>query len=349
MMSEKLTRRQFLQKGGILATGILAASMQDQERHISSDIPQFASEILGTNVSARAIEWYGLPLEKTLDNIFSLPGKRVRIAIPFDEVHPKEKEWYFDKADLIIQKAIDHGKIINLQIGVKTIGYPEVHIPLFLRQQFPYLMDPNTQIDQDPHVQEHILTYLDKVSKRYLSLSGISTIHVENEAFSKNLPVARGRYITTDFNEQEIAVVKDNDPFKRPIVQNLPIDTPRFIPYVLDHANIVGVNVYNQAGNAPYVQNILHFVTHPFFAPLLSMAKNKYGTQLFVTEYQTAPWINEHRQPVHPFELATAVSGLRDVQRVNPDGLFLWDIEQVMWRAQQGETKALEVINLLAA
>src|SRR5581483_7704001 len=181
---------------------------------------------LGININPKAMRYFGLDEKKTIQKVLSLPFSRVRVAIPFDEVLSSKSDFDFSKTDYLIDQAIEKKKTIDLQLGIKTIGWPEFHIPLWLSKQFPTLLSKREQIDKNDFVQGLIFEYLEQTTKRYLKYKQIGTIQVENEAFSKRLEVTNYRYLSTDFHKKETAVIQKQNKLKRPLVQNLPLDTP---------------------------------------------------------------------------------------------------------------------------
>lgn len=291
----------------------------------------------GLNIHLGGIRWFGLDEKRTIERLFSLPIKRVRIPIPFDEVNPKKDKWDFSKRDWLIAEAIKHNLIIDLQMGIKTIGWPEVHAPQWLFEQFPDLHEKGIQIDHDPEVQRYVLAYLKKTSERYLKHKEIATIQVENEPFSKHLHVSNYRYISQECNKQEVTLVKSMDPYNRPFIQNIPFDTPEAIPYALRTADIIGLNIYNQ-----YHLPLPEFAYWQWLQALSKTARVMHK-KIFITEYQTAAWIDESK-PSIPFSLEKFHEGLKQIEKLQPEAVFLWDVEQVLAKGTEEHKKLLTQI-----
>jgi hypothetical protein len=284
---------------------------------------------MGLNINSKAMLWFGLSEQETIEKLLAMPHKHVRIPIPFDEVNPQKGVWNFSKQDYLIEQAIKHKKKIHLQLGIKTIGYPEIHAPSWLLEQYPYLTEKGVQLDRDPGVQVAVLQYIEKAANRYLPQKGIASVQIENEPFSKRLGVTNFRFLSTEFHQKELELVKK---YHIPLVQNIPFDTPYAISHTL-YADILGLNIYNQCGNPWWLDKLLWIGMYATctIAALL-------GKRVFITEYQVAPWINEKKEPSHPFTEKACDEGLEAIKILRPEIIFLWDIEQKIWRKEHSLT-----------
>lgn len=281
---------------------------------------------LGINMEFGAQRFFGLPEKETVDQILALPFEHLRLSIPFSEVRPTPTTWDFKRRDFVMEEAIKLKKKIHLQIGIKTTGWPEVHVPKWLVEKYPYLMEKGCQLDKDPDVRKYTLEYLAKVIERYGKYKEIVSIHIENEAFSKRLQVSNYRFISKSFWEEEIALVRKLDKLKRPLVQNIPIDTPENIRYVLKNADIVGFNIYNQI-NHPSLR--LYWLYIQGVMKLVKRAKKP----IMITEYQTAAWLHGNKTARYEFTEKRFKEGLTKIQRMTPEAIiFLWGIEQRIWK-----------------
>lgn len=283
---------------------------------------------LGLNMEFGAMRFFSLPEKETIDQALALPFEHLRLSVPFSEVHPTPTTWDFKRRDFVIDEAIRLKKRLHLQIGIKTTGWPEVHVPKWLSEKYPYLLQKGCQLDKNPDVRKYTLEYLEKVIERYGKHTEIVSIHIENEAFSKRLQVSNYRYISKSFWEEEVALVRKLDKFKRPLVQNIPLDTPESIRYVLKNANIVGFNIYNQ-------------INHPsprlfwlYIRSMMNLTKRS-KKPIMITEYQTAAWLHGNKMPRYEFTKKRFEEGLTKIQNMAPQALiFLWGIEQRIWKKE---------------
>ncbi|GEM_PF-6833813 len=293
-------------------------------------VPTFTPNQLGINIHYRNFTWYGLDEKKTLKELLSLPFEHVRIPIPFNEVNPQKGVWDFSLRDQIIEQALKHHKTIHLQLGIKTIGYPEFNIPQWFCDVFPVLLKPKTYVQPDIFLQGYIEEYLNRCAQHFLPMKEIASIHIENEAFSKRLPVSNFRSLSADLTKQEVNVVKSHDPHHRPIVQNFPIDTPEAAWHAYNQSDIVGLNIYNQYFEHEFFKTMYWPAINTILGTLKMLKK-----RTWVTEFQIAPWIDSHKNPAYPFSEEKVFEGLQKLKTWNPEIIFLWDVEQVLWKAQQ--------------
>lgn len=341
----RFTRRAFLKHAGILGAGLLIDQIIPRESTPRTpETLRFSSSELGLSIIHPNIAWYDLPEDQTLRILFSLPFQHVRIAFPLDVIFADKNNPNSSTADKLINLGNKYNKTLHLQFGAKVFKYPEVHLPEWLFTKYPSLKEPNVPIDREEGVREFLLTSLATIAERYLPYTKPGSIHVENEAFSMGLAVSKGRYIRPSFNQQEIAVVRKYAP-TTPFVQNLPWDTPRLIPDVFNNADIVGVNIYNQTGQRLIPSPLDWIVSqNDGMWTILQGAEKAIRTlrkRLIVPEYQTAAWITDDRSPVYPFSQQTFQYDIgRIKQLLSPEIIFLWDVEQRIFRAKQTGDKS---------
>lgn len=328
-------RRGFLKFSALTMAAIAFAQIPDQRQIRLSKLEEFSYEPnkIGVNILPEAAVYYGLDQNEVLDTQLGLPFGRARIPIRFSQVSPSKGVFDFRETDNLVDKIIMSGKQIDLQIGIKTIGYPEVHVPSWLYNEFPYLRESGVQLDSHPQVRDYTLEYLKAVWEHYSKRDEIVTVQVENEPYSKLLDVARFRYLSYEFNQEEIDLIKTLDSKKRQILQNFPWDNPSVWPSILTNPNldIIGINVYNNIYN-----DLLNSLLWSFISYAFSQAED-YQKGVHITEYQTAPWLDHNKNPKYPFDSEKREEGLKKLMQLNPDGLHLWDLPQLIWRAKNGD------------
>lgn len=341
----RVTRRQAMDQLGRLAlfAGLTAATHNLTDFVTQPIEPQdtaavrFKSSQLGTAMNIRNIQGLGVRPESILE----LPYQRARVPIPFDYVSPQKPGRYnWEITDHVMDLACQAGKAIELQIGAKTIGWPEVNVPRWFLDEFSYL-DPGKiegypwpkkpiVIDEDPKAREYILDYVEASAKRYLTgrwAPFIRTLFIENEAFSQNLDVSGRRYISGEFYEQERGLVKSYDREERDVVQNPPFDTPSAILYAITHADITGFNYYNNIGDNWLVRR-LRWVG----VQITAEVARSYGRQVRFTEYPGGPWVvekNGRLEAVYPFYWSRFFDGLDNIHDdIHPEeGVYIWGPE----------------------
>jgi hypothetical protein len=307
-------------------------------------------EQLGVSINTRSIRAFDLDIEKTLNELLALPGKHVRIPVPFNEVARARGRYNFASVDRIVEKALRANKSIDIQFGAKTFGYPEVHVPRWLTERYPYLLRSGVALDEDPAVQAHILEYLDRVAERYLPVGAVTSIHVENEGLLRHVAVARDRYVSFEFNQRERAAVTAHDRHSRPLVQNIAVTNPHDFDKtarIMRESDVVALNIYNQY-NHTIVPDFAHMwwlwtnVEAAFRAARLA------GKEIIVSEYQTSEWIDRKRK--YRFDWEKFLDGLVTLQRLQAKIIYLWDVEQVLWRSSRwDDDEGVERIYSLSA
>lgn len=318
------TRRTILQKAGLLGLATFANTIPDMQTD-RKELPIFSPSQVGWNINMVGLR----NNPDMIGQILAQPGGRVRYAVPLDEVWKHKHKMDFEYADRVWDMILKAGKIPSFQLGIKTIGWPEVHAPVWLVDMFPQIKESGAQIDENPEVQKYILEYINVVSQRYLQFKEIDSIQVENEPYSKHLSVSRYRYLSPAFNKTEREAVAANDPYQRPFLQNIPLDSPENFEafYSLKDVSIIGINVYPQHRERylqPIPPGIFEFGLWTYVQTIVNAAR-LLGKRIKITEYQIAAWNNE------PFNLQTMVNGLREIQKIDPEyGVSLWDGEKVL-------------------
>lgn len=291
------------------------------------DMIPFGPKQLGINIHYRNYKWYGLDSKKTLQELMKLPFQHVRIPIPYDEVNPKKGVWDFSTRDYIVEQALKQKKIIHLQVGLKTIGYPEFNIPRWLSDLFPSLITPRSKITPTPQLQQYLFEYLQKTAERFFPVKEIASIHGENEAFSKRLHVSNFRSLSPNLVKQEVALIRNLDRYHRPIIQNFPFDTPEAGFHSISQSDIIGINIYNQF----FESELLKKIYWPAMNLTIQTLK-LLGKRIIITEFQVAPWISSDKQPAYPFSEKKVEEGFLKLKNLKPQLVFLWDVEQLLWR-----------------
>ena len=349
-MPERLTRRNFLELGSktaVFTALTLAESRAAQSINSSPPAAKFSSSKLGVDVDPRNIEYLEMDLGETLDRIYSLPVEHSRIPIAWDRVAPKKGRWSWKEADQIIEKSLQTQNIksLTLQFGFKTIGWPEVNVPDWLKELFPQINQDGAVIGKQQGLWDYAGEYLAHAFERYLRVEGVKYIHLENEAFSRRLDVTRFRSIDPDFYLKELKLLdiylrqyglKD----KVKIAQNFPTDTPEMFEFVIRHSDSLGINVYNQHNTL----GIPDFIYRPLFwtktkgSFAIALAS---GKEVKVPEFQVGPWNNE------PFHVSEMENGAGRIKQIHPQTeLDFWNPELAV---KSGDKKQWAALNNLAA
>lgn len=295
---------------------------------------KFDAKKLGINIHLAGIRHFGLDEKKAVNEMLSLPYQHVRIPIPFDELAPKKNTWHFEKRDWLISEALKKNKTIHLQFGAKTIGWPEVWLPKWLSDEYRYIHKPYTCINENTAVQTFLLEAVEETMRHYSKIKNLGSIQIENEAFCKRLSVSNYRYISYDFHQKELAIVKKYNKNTIPVLQNLPLnhilDMTQSMHYVFQYSDIIGLNIYNQHIASPLKHRLNTFgltTVLPFVKHLASLLQKK----IYITELQTAPWLSNGK-PIAPFSETVFIQTLQKCFTHDAAIVFFWDVEQLLAR-----------------
>lgn len=345
--AEPMPRRHVLRLAAAAAAAGSASLLTPRHgrEHREEEPLTFSPAQLGTTINLYNLEWNNLPIEEALPPLFSV-GDNIRLPLHFDRISKQKGQYDFSETDCIVDKVLYEGKILHLQLGAKTINYPEVHLPSWLVADYPYLNNPGVVLDADDDVQKYIFDYLAASLNHYQPILGqLGSLHIENEAHSQNLDLANYRFITQAFNRQEIALARRYIPETVPIIQNLPFDSYQqaWAMQDRDDVTIIGLNLYNQTGKGKFFP-LQHAAYWAAIAGAIA-AIHATGKQVYITEYQTGAWLDGQGNPQYPFSHFYFEEGLRHIKKLAPEArIFLWDVEQVLWRKDEKRLAAIQAL-----
>lgn|SRR3989344_66336 len=333
-------RRLLLKQMAVVA---LAASTGITPDNKSATAPFFDPWRIGLNINTSAIRWYNLDITETIKRQLELPVGRVRLPVRFDEVFPEPGVSKFDEVHRNIDQILNADKEIDIQFGPKSVGGREVNLGYWIYEKFPYLRENGVLLDKDPDAKKLFLDLTYKVAGELLpQYPEIVSIQGSNEPLSKRLDVANYRRFSPSYVDDEIDVIRSVEHI-RPMVTNIPWDTPSLVSWVLKNPkiDIAGLNIYNNI----YPGIVTEFLWKYFEALfILSRINHK---SVFVTEYQTAPWLNNDKTVRFSFNPAKRLDGFRRIRKLNPGCTFLWDLEQHILLADNGNNESQRFISSL--
>jgi len=350
--SQEHSSRTFSRRDWLAGIGAIAVASQipDDKERKTPEMRPFAPNQLGITIDIAGIQWLHLDVKKTVESLLRVPGDHIRIAFPLDQIYKAEgKPADFSKFASVLDQAKRAGKTIHAQMGVKTFGWPEVHLPLWFLQKFATNpIPPGGQIDKDPRVAEFVLKHVTEVAGLVLPyLDEHDTYQIENEPFSI-VSVANKRFISYDFNHLELEEVKKIDRLKdkRQTIQNLPINLqsareyPKARDFVFAHNQIVGLNMYpqhNETGVPNGIATGVNWIT----AMLVAADARAHGMDVFVTEQQAAQWRGSKVQ----FDIKKGIEDFQKTRdRLKPSVTVIWDPQQAYAEAQKGNTAHFDAL-----
>jgi len=202
-----------------------------------------------------------------------LKARKLKVAVHWDFVEPKEKEFSFADLDWQMSEAGKRGAGVVLAIGMKTPRWPECHIPDWAKS-----MDKQKQ-------QDEITAYLQAVVARYKSDPALKGWQVENEPYFQfgDCPWKDDAYL-----EKEVALVRSLDPAHPILITDSGEYSTWFKPARL--GDVVGSTLYRtvwfkQLGMyADYLWSPLFYKRHAELIKLL------FDKDVIDAELQAEPW-----------------------------------------------------------
>lgn len=248
--------------------------------------PPEAKEITwGVNFSQKQTELLGLDWKETyLALLTDLEIKNIRLSSDWDKREPEENKYQFNDLDWQIQKAGDYGAKVILTMGIKTLRWPECHIPDWAK---------NLSIKEQ---QEKVLRLLEKTVSRYKDSEIISAWQIENEPFfSFGICPPEDK----DFFKKEIELISSIS--KKPIIATYSGEMSFWFESE-ELSDIVGISMYKRVwfDSPEYLIKIfkgkitgtyIHYPFPPgFYWIKAKIVERLFNKKVIVTELQAEPW-----------------------------------------------------------
>lgn len=298
-----------------------------------------ASFELGANFSHRHAAWLGLDPDACYRQLLDELGvRRVRISVYWDEVAPAPDHLDFAPIRRWLDPLEQRGAKALVTLGLKAQRWPEYYPPGWLTEDVSLPM--GCDLEAQPRVVAHMLLLLERLTAFLADYDAVDAWQVENEPFLPSMRHTVAWRFPPALLAREIAVVREADPRRRPIVVNHSTQN-RFDGrwwQALAQADVLAENVYTRKPNTwPWPR---YFNAHaiPLLAPPLGREARvalAMGKELWVTELQAEPW---ERADVHTLTPARTGSvsperieaNLRLVRRAGARRVYLWGAE--WWR-----------------
>jgi len=242
----------------------------------------------GVNFSQKHAELLGLDWKETYAALIDDLGVRnLKVAAQWDLIEPEKDKYNFEDMGWQVQKAEQTGAKILLVIGMKTGRWPECHIPGWAKGL--------SKKDQ----QKEILEIIEKTVLNYRNSASIEMWQVENEPF---FPFGECPWVDKKFLEEEIKLVKNLDPLKRPVVISDSGEGSFWIR-AAQFGDIAGTTMYKKVWfsfswekrKLPFFpQKIGFYISYPipsiFYWRKAQIIKKIFGKKVIVVELQAEPW-----------------------------------------------------------
>lgn len=304
---------------------------------------------LGATFSQQQCDYLGIDWKDAYEEITSMDFEYLRLGAYWSRIEEKEGIYDFSELDRQLKIAFEKKIKILLTVGMKAPRWPEYYLPVWLKDRI--LLHKGMNIDEIEEVRVQALKFIRAVVSRYRDDKVIYAWQVENEPFNRAGPL--DLWIGKDFLAQEIALVKELDSRKRPIVVNALIISNVFLQFlsrfiyksdpveeVIEKADIPAFNVYPVIGHKwwflkfcfnsgpgriiPYMQSV-------------ALKVNRRGKKAWITELQAEPWepgklIHRGKTSALICPLQSYTSLFRDLLPLGFDVVFLWGVEYWYYR-----------------
>jgi hypothetical protein len=283
----------------------------------------------GVNFSQKQAIFLELdPREAYLALLEDLKVKNIKISVHWDLVETNPNEYDFTDLDWQMAEAQKNNAKIILAIGMKTPRWPECHVPQWA------MNSSKTEQQQD------IVRYLTAITSRYKDSVALSAWQVENEPF---LAFGYCPWIDENFLKQEVALVKQIDNGKHPIIITDSGEMSTWTKAANVGGDIVGFTTYR----AVWQETLKTYISYsPWYTPMLYFRRAQviqalYGKKAIGVELQAEPWckasvmnasIEEQQKTMSLEQLQKNIQFARDT---GIDTYYLWGGEWWYWMKQK--------------
>ena len=281
--------------------------------------------VWGVSFSQKHATALGLDWQETYIALLDdLLVKRLKVSLDWDVTEPQRDQFRFDDIDWQVQEAEKRKAKILLVIGMKTLRWPECHVPDWAKG-----LSKKEQ-------QAEILGLLREVVERYKDSRSIWGWQVENEPL---FAFGACPWRDKDFLKEEVNLVKSLDSV-HPVVIS---ETGEFSLWIeaAKIGDIVSPTMYRKV----WFSEIKRYVEYPM-PPTFYARKAKYIDVLFKKdviggELQAEPWgpgkllyettIEEQDRA---FDLAQFKKNINYAKRTGLKEHYLWGAEWWFWRKE---------------
>ena len=282
-------------------------------------------------------------------------ARHVRISAQWDEVEPVEGQFDFALPDALLETAQEHDARVLLTVGIKAQRHPEYYIPGWALEDLE--LEHGAVVTDDPLLRERALRMVEAVVRHVVNSPAIEAWGADNEPY---VPSARANMwrLGRDFVQEEIAIIRANDPLGRPVVVNQAqhhawdrYDTQR--AWILEDADVLAISFYpfrnHRVLGIDFVVPIPELgPIHPNYAAHRKEA-HAHGLEYWITEQQAEPWASSDMHLVSPerpspnLSISKLYRSVDYARRTGADRVYLWGAEWWLFqRERYGDERWLE-------
>lgn len=350
----------------IVALGILAGTAFALNRLSWPHVEPLGDPAIGINFSCRHAEFLlledpetGTEVDRTrpgraawcaeqLGTLLEATGARhVRLSAEWSEVEPTEGAFDFRVLDALLAEAGRHEAKVLLTVGMKAQRHPEYFIPEWAFEGTD--LPRNAVVSDDPVLRARALRMVEAVVRHAAASSVIDAWGAENEPL---VPSKRANWwsLGRDYVQEEVALIRANDPEGRPVVINQAQSHlfDRFESQwraAIEDADVVAVSLYPFRNfEVPGWKMVVPIAELGPFVPnyaYQAREAREAGRQYWITEMQAEPWVDFDLHDVSPENPAPNLDGdkfRRNIVYARKTGatrVYLWGSEFWLFQAER--------------
>lgn len=288
--------------------------------------PQTQEITWGVNFSKKHAAALGLNWKEVYAALLDDLGvKHIKVSLDWDELEPRKDEFVFNDADWQVNEAEKRNAKLLLVIGMKTMRWPECHLPEWARE-----LSKQEQ-------QREILELLEVIMKRYKDSSSLWAWQVENEPL---FPFGDCPWVDRDFLQKEVELVKSLDS-KHSVV----ISDSGELSFWIRAANI-GDKASTTMYRKVWFHEIGRYIEYPlpsvFYGRKAQIIKTLFGKEVIVGELQAEPWgpgkllyDTTVEEQTRAFDIAQFRKNIEFAKRTGLSEFYLWGVEWWYWRKEK--------------
>ena len=280
-----------------------------------------------------------------------LGARRLRLSIYWDEIAPAADHLSFAPVRRWLDPLEARGGRALVTLGLKAQRWPEYYPPAWLMQDHP--LPDGADLETEGRVVSHLLLMLERLTAFLADYDAVEAWQVENEPLIAPRNSVRW-LISPALLAREIAVVRDADPRRRPVIVNHSTEDrfDRRWWTSLQLADVLAENIYTRK---PARRRWPRYVNPHCFGPLApplrreARAAAMLGKELWVTELQAEPWESEDVREIASARIASVSparieANLRLAHRAGARRVYLWGAEWWRFMAERhGDTRYWEL------
>lgn len=227
----------------------------------------------GVNFSQKQSQGLGLDWKQNYAALIDdLGAERIKLSSYWDLLEPEKGKYFFEDLDWQVNQAEQKGVDLILVIGMRTLRWPECHIPGWAKD-----------LSKEEQQQE-ILELITETVSRYKESKSVVKWQVENETF---FPFGECPWSDEKFLKKEADLVRSLD--ERPVV----ISDSGEGSFWFKAAGIgdeVGITMYKKVWFSQF-DNYLEYPFAPaFYQRKAWIIENIFKKKVFCAELQAEPW-----------------------------------------------------------